>query len=245
MGRYWSVQTPLETLANLLPLAIFLKCVWSWPNIFLPEEEAEVKVEKTKPVEEPKIEDTAKSADEEEIKSPDDIAHDLELQKAQLVLFFLFFEKYLLINYEYDDFEYFRNESEELKKKLENLEKKILVGGENLLEKIETQEQLLEQAAKELEERKTREEHLTNQIKQKEVRRVRNFSWKTQIILNFDPDGGSNFWAIFRNEITAILALSTWRGIEWRDTFMVPAGAPNNEFYGSWKKSPDGITGTG
>jgi kinesin family protein 3/17 len=49
------------------------------------------------------------------------------------------------------------------------LEKKILVGGENLLEKIQTQEQLLEAAAKELEERKVRDEHLSNQIKQKEV----------------------------------------------------------------------------
>lgn len=63
----------------------------------------------------------------------------------------------------------FRYETEELKKKLENLEKKILVGGENLLEKVETQEQLLEMAAKELEERKAREDHLTEQIKQKEV----------------------------------------------------------------------------
>ena len=64
----------------------------------------------------------------------------------------------------------FRTENEELKQKLLNLEKKILVGGENLLEKIETQEQLLEAAAKELEERKVREEHLSNQIRQKEVR---------------------------------------------------------------------------
>lgn len=62
-----------------------------------------------------------------------------------------------------------RSETEELKKKLENLEKKIIVGGENLLEKVETQEHLLEQAAKELEERKAREEHLTKQIKQREV----------------------------------------------------------------------------
>lgn len=52
---------------------------------------------------------------------------------------------------------------------MDNLEKKILVGGENLLEKVENQEHLLEQAARELEERKTREEHLDTQIKQKEV----------------------------------------------------------------------------
>lgn len=67
------------------------------------------------------------------------------------------------------NFNFRRNETEELKKKLENLEKKIIVGGENLLEKVETQEHLLEQAAKELEERKAREEHLSKQIKQKEV----------------------------------------------------------------------------
>lgn len=69
----------------------------------------------------------------------------------------------------YINFNFRRNETEELKKKLENLEKKIIVGGENLLEKVENQEHLLEQAAKELEERKAREEHLTKQIKQKEV----------------------------------------------------------------------------
>ena len=77
--------------------------------------------------------------------------------------FYKFFPYVLLI------LKYFRNETEELKRKLENLEKKILVGGENLLEKVETQEQLLEMAAKELEERKTREDHLSEQIKQKEV----------------------------------------------------------------------------
>lgn len=65
---------------------------------------------------------------------------------------------------------YFRSQTEELKRKLENLEKKILVGGENLLEKVENQEHLLEIAAKELEERKTSEEKLTEQIEQKEVR---------------------------------------------------------------------------
>lgn len=37
------------------------------------------------------------------------------------------------------------------------------------MEKVETQEQLLEAAAKELDERKLREEHLSKQIKQKEV----------------------------------------------------------------------------
>lgn len=90
---------------------------------------------------------SVKITDKEDIKSPEQMAHDLELKKAQ-------------------------TESEELKKKLENLEKKILVGGENLLEKVETQEQLLEAAAKELEERKAREEHLTNQIKQKESEKL-------------------------------------------------------------------------
>lgn len=53
-----------------------------------------------------------------------------------------------------------------------NLEKKILVGGENLLEKAEAQEQLLVASATELEERKYREEELKIAIKEKEAERI-------------------------------------------------------------------------
>lgn len=56
-----------------------------------------------------------------------------------------------------------------LKDKLDNLQKKILVGGENLLEKAEEQEKLLEASAKELEQRLTREEQLHQQLQEKEV----------------------------------------------------------------------------
>ncbi|KAG8272987.1 Kinesin-like protein kif3a [Homalodisca vitripennis] len=59
-----------------------------------------------------------------------------------------------------------------LKEKLENLQKKILVGGENLLEKAEEQEKLLEASAKELEQRMTREEQLQRELEIKEAERI-------------------------------------------------------------------------
>lgn len=58
-----------------------------------------------------------------------------------------------------------------MKQRLQGLERKILVGGENLLEKAEEQERLLEESAKELEERRRHEEQLRHAITQKEVRR--------------------------------------------------------------------------
>nr|CAD7264094.1 unnamed protein product [Timema shepardi] len=61
-----------------------------------------------------------------------------------------------------------QTEHEELREKLSNLEKKILVGGENLLEKAQLQEQLLEASARELEQRKKREEQLRQELQQKE-----------------------------------------------------------------------------
>lgn len=63
----------------------------------------------------------------------------------------------------------FRNEHDALREKLQNLEKKILVGGENLLEKAEVQEQLLEASARELDERRYKEEQLRQALQQKEV----------------------------------------------------------------------------
>lgn len=56
-----------------------------------------------------------------------------------------------------------------LKEKLESLEKKVLVGGENLLEKAEAQQQLLETSAKELELRQAEELKLKQAIEEKEV----------------------------------------------------------------------------
>ncbi|KAL7292241.1 kinesin-like protein KIF3A [Trichogramma pretiosum] len=59
-----------------------------------------------------------------------------------------------------------------LREKIQNLQKKILVGGENLLEKAETQENLLAESAKELEERKRKEEELKKAIEEKEAERI-------------------------------------------------------------------------
>lgn len=63
-------------------------------------------------------------------------------------------------------------EQEALKQRLQGLERKILVGGENLLEKAEEQERLLEESAKELEERRKHEEQLRRAITQKEAERI-------------------------------------------------------------------------
>lgn len=56
--------------------------------------------------------------------------------------------------------------------KLELLQKKVLVGGENLLEKAEIQQQLLDEAAKELEHRKQKEEELKKNIQAKDAERI-------------------------------------------------------------------------
>lgn len=63
-------------------------------------------------------------------------------------------------------------ERDALKEKLQSLEKKILVGGENLLEKAEVQEQLLEASARELEQRRRKEEQLRQALQQKEAELV-------------------------------------------------------------------------
>lgn len=59
-----------------------------------------------------------------------------------------------------------------LREKMQNLQNKIIVGGENLLEKSQAQEQLLAASAIELEERKHREELLKKAIKEKEAERI-------------------------------------------------------------------------
>ena len=53
-----------------------------------------------------------------------------------------------------------REEQEQLSAKLSAIEKKIIVGGENLLEKAEEQERMLQASQSELEERKAKEEEL-------------------------------------------------------------------------------------
>lgn len=65
-----------------------------------------------------------------------------------------------------------RSEKEALREKMQNLQNKILVGGENLLEKAEAQEHLLAAAAVELDQRKSREEQLKRAIEEKEAERI-------------------------------------------------------------------------
>ncbi|XP_043477785.1 kinesin-like protein KIF3A isoform X2 [Leptopilina heterotoma] len=65
-----------------------------------------------------------------------------------------------------------QSEKEALREKMQNLQNKILVGGENLLEKAEAQERLLAASAIELEERKSREEQLKKAIEEKEAERI-------------------------------------------------------------------------
>lgn len=65
-----------------------------------------------------------------------------------------------------------REEHESLMQKLHALEKKIIVGGENLLQKAEEQERLLEESARELEERKQKEAALREALELKEAERL-------------------------------------------------------------------------
>lgn len=65
-----------------------------------------------------------------------------------------------------------QEEHDLLVQKLQALEKKIIVGGENLLEKAEEQERLLEESARELEERRKKEAELRQALQQKEAERL-------------------------------------------------------------------------
>ncbi|XP_047542256.1 kinesin-like protein KIF3A isoform X1 [Vanessa atalanta] len=65
-----------------------------------------------------------------------------------------------------------KKQQEELKEKLQHLESKVLVGGENLLDKADAQRRLLEQAAGELELRKLNELRLQEDLQKKEAERL-------------------------------------------------------------------------
>ena len=69
---------------------------------------------------------------------------------------------------------HYRDEQDALASKLAAIEKKIIVGGENLLEKAEEQERLLEESAVELQERKSREEQLRKALHEKEVKKLQS-----------------------------------------------------------------------
>ena len=63
-------------------------------------------------------------------------------------------------------------EQDAIKQKLISLEKKIIVGGENLLDKAEEQERLLGESAKELEETIATEQKLREKLEAKEAERL-------------------------------------------------------------------------
>ncbi|KAJ2939541.1 hypothetical protein O0L34_g6372 [Tuta absoluta] len=65
-----------------------------------------------------------------------------------------------------------KKQQEELKEKLQRLECKVLVGGENLLDKADAQRELLERAARELEERRLAEARLQAHLNKKEAERL-------------------------------------------------------------------------
>jgi len=65
-----------------------------------------------------------------------------------------------------------RQEMIRLKEKLENMEKKIIVGGENLLEKSVAQEKLLEDSAKELLDRKSRQMNLNMRLQEVQAEKI-------------------------------------------------------------------------
>lgn len=65
-----------------------------------------------------------------------------------------------------------RQEQQMLRNRMADLQRKIIVGGENLLEKAEAQERLLEKSAKELEHRKQKEVNLRKKLQEKEEERL-------------------------------------------------------------------------
>ncbi|CAH0730290.1 unnamed protein product, partial [Brenthis ino] len=65
-----------------------------------------------------------------------------------------------------------KKQQEELKEKLQRLESKVLVGGENLLDKADAQRRLLERAAAELELRALNEMRLREDLQKKEAERL-------------------------------------------------------------------------
>ena len=63
----------------------------------------------------------------------------------------------------------FRREQEQLTSQLDLLRRKVIVGGENLLEKAEAQERLLEESARALAEQMAKQDRLARALEEKEV----------------------------------------------------------------------------
>lgn len=70
---------------------------------------------------------------------------------------------------------YLREEQRLLADKLAQMERKIIVGGENLLEKAELQAKLLEENEKKLEKQREKAEKIKADLQQKEVRSLNCF----------------------------------------------------------------------
>ena len=79
------------------------------------------------------------------------------------------------------------------KAKLASLEKKILVGGENLLEKAEEQEKLLEDSARQLEETVRSEAAIRKALKGLVTNNVLLFTFSKQIMLYLSQNNSKSF----------------------------------------------------
>ncbi|XP_071846585.1 kinesin-II 85 kDa subunit-like [Apostichopus japonicus] len=65
-----------------------------------------------------------------------------------------------------------KEEHNALEEKLQAIEKKVIVGGVDLLQKMEDQEKLLDESARELEERQKKQEALKRELEEKEAERI-------------------------------------------------------------------------
>lgn len=141
----------------------------------LDEEEEDIEIEdlgdkKDSKKKKQQEEEQEKTDEEKELLEKKVLERQKELNSAKLVYFFLhylllvFLVKLILIN--------FRSEQEQIKAKLQSLENKILVGGENLLEKAEEQELLLEDAVQELEQAAQKEKTLEDHLQKIEAERI-------------------------------------------------------------------------
>ncbi|GBP45768.1 Kinesin-like protein KIF3A [Eumeta japonica] len=65
-----------------------------------------------------------------------------------------------------------KQQQDELRDKLQRLQSKVIVGGEDLLARADAQRRLLEQAAKELEARRANEQRLQDHLQRKEAERI-------------------------------------------------------------------------
>lgn len=82
----------------------------------------------------------------------------------------------------YHGFLYLRQEHHLLLEKLSALEKRVIVGGVDLLAKAEEQEKLLEESNNELEERRRRAEQLRRELEEKEVE-IKHAKWESWLFV--------------------------------------------------------------